>query len=106
MSWTLKSSLQVDDVGMINPSQNGFLTLDMLNLLQPNNFTLLKTLQSQRQALSRLITMFNQPDPTKSTSPKGTYEIEIIKLKITSLLPLIPSLFILRSIKGWGFRVV
>jgi hypothetical protein len=95
MGRRLESSLQVDDVGVIDSLQDTLLTLYVLDLLQTNYLTLFETLQGERVGLSWVISMLHQSYTAKGSCTKGRNEVKIVEVEISLLFPLSSALTLL-----------
>lgn len=91
---------------MIDSFQDSLLGLYMINLLQSNDFALLKALQSEWQLVLSLVSVLDKTNAPKSTCTECRDKIEIVQVIVTSVLPFGSSSSILWRVIGWCFWII
>ena len=91
---------------MIDPLKNTLFTLNVLNLLKPDYLTLLEAFQCQWVCLRWVVSMLDQPNPTKGTCSQGRNEVEIVEVEITCFFPLGTAVTFLCVVVAVHFGVV
>ena len=83
---------------MVDRLQDLFLGFNMFNLLQPYNFALLQSLQSQRLCLHWLALVLYETYPPKRACAECAQEFEVIEVELPQLLPAQPSRLIIIAV--------